>query len=84
MFNIAVKLSNGTRRRPSPKLTPTAGPLMAAIEGFQQLKIASTKRPLRKPELAKTPAPWFPDVLSSSRHPTRRRQHKTHDPRRLR
>jgi hypothetical protein len=42
--------------------TPTAGPLMAAIEGFRQLKIASTKRPPREPELAKTPAPWVPDV----------------------
>ena len=25
--------------------TPTAGPLIAAIDGFRQLKIASTKRP---------------------------------------
>ena len=43
--------------------TPTAGPLIAAIEGFRQLKIASTKRPPpRAPELANTPAPWLPDV----------------------
>jgi hypothetical protein len=42
--------------------TPTAGPLIAAIDGLRQLKIASTKRPLRAPELAKTPAPWLPDV----------------------
>ena len=42
--------------------TPTAAPLIAAIDGLRQLKIASTNRPLREPELANTPAPWLPEV----------------------
>ena len=46
--------------------TPTAGPLIAAIEGLRQLKIASTKplpeRALSRPPVANTPAPSSADV----------------------
>jgi len=42
--------------------TPTAPPFIAAIEGFLQLKIASTNRPPPGLALAKTPAPCLPEV----------------------
>src|SRR6478609_9424252 len=42
--------------------TPTAGPLIAAIDGFRQLKIASINRPPPGLGLANTPAPWLPEV----------------------
>ena len=47
--------------------TPTAGPLIAAIEGFRQLKIASTNRPPPGLGLANTPAPWLARGIEARR-----------------
>ena len=43
--------------------TPTAGPLIAAIDGFRQLKIASDEAAAALcPNWQNTPAPWLPEV----------------------